>query len=101
MSFRSLSLAAMIAIASCALNAQAADNAATVTTSEQSSETVNINTASADELSKLNGVGDAKSQAIVAYRQQHGQFETVEQITQVDGIGESILTKNKALLSVK
>lgn len=101
MTFRSLTLAAMIAVGSLAANVQAADSTEVSSPSEQTSQIVNINTASAEELSKLNGIGDAKSQAIIAYRQQHGQFESVEQITQVDGIGESILTKNKALITVK
>ncbi|MAE34986.1 MAG: competence protein ComEA [Oceanospirillaceae bacterium] len=62
---------------------------------------VNINTASAEELSELKGVGKAKAEAIVAHRKEHGQFDKVEDITQVKGIGESILNSNRPLLSLE
>ncbi|MGL6259747.1 ComEA family DNA-binding protein [Vibrio sp. WXL103] len=56
---------------------------------------VNINTAPAEELATLLiGVGEQKAQAIVDYREQHGKFETVEQLSQVKGIGPSLLSKN-------
>ncbi len=57
---------------------------------------VNINTATAAELKdKLSGIGDKKAQAIVEYRQKHGKFLTVEQITEVSGIGKATLEKNR------
>ncbi|GGB88068.1 hypothetical protein GCM10011352_12550 [Marinobacterium zhoushanense] len=57
---------------------------------------VNINTASADQIAAaLNGVGPAKAQAIVAYREQKGPFTSVEQLTEVKGIGSSTLEKNR------
>ncbi len=57
--------------------------------------TVNVNTASAEEISTLlKGVGIKKAQAIVEYRQQHGAFETKEDLTNVKGIGEATVSKN-------
>ena len=62
---------------------------------EQALVTVNINAASAAEIAEvLNGVGESKAQAIVQYRDEHGPFESVEDITQVRGIGESTLANN-------
>jgi len=62
---------------------------------------VKLNSASVEELSELKGVGTAKAQAIVAYREEHGDFKRVEDLTQVKGIGESILKSNAPLLSLE
>ena len=61
---------------------------------------VNINTATATELEALPGIGPAKAKAIVAYRQQNGQFKTVEDLKKVKGIGEGIFSKLKDEASV-
>ncbi|MEH6688475.1 MAG: ComEA family DNA-binding protein [Halopseudomonas sabulinigri] len=56
---------------------------------------VNINTASADEIAEvLQGVGAAKAQAIVDYREQNGDFTSVDAVSAVKGIGPSTLAKN-------
>lgn len=58
---------------------------------------VNINTADAETLAReLQGVGEAKAAAIVAYREKHGPFESVEELLEVDGIGSATLEKNRA-----
>ena len=49
---------------------------------------VNINTASASELTSLDGVGDATAAKIIAYRQANGSFSSVEEIKKVSGIGD-------------
>lgn len=49
---------------------------------------VSINAASVEELQKLPGIGPAKAQAIVAYREAHGGFRTLEELKEVSGIGE-------------
>ncbi|GAB1621110.1 hypothetical protein AAOGI_11600 [Agarivorans albus] len=56
---------------------------------------INLNTASAEQLDSLKGVGESKSTAIVQYRQQHGNFKNIEQIVLVPGIGEKIYLDNK------
>jgi len=59
-------------------------------------EVVNINTASATSLAdNLYGIGDKKAAAIVAYRKQHGDFQNLEQIKDVKGIGDGLFEKNK------
>ena len=52
------------------------------------------------ELEALPGIGPAKAKAIVAYRQQNGQFKTVEDLKKVKGIGEGIFSKLKDEASV-
>ena len=56
---------------------------------------VNINTASAEELKALPGVGPSKAAAIVAYREQNGRFKSVEELKNVKGIGEGIYNRLK------
>lgn len=64
-------------------------------------ETVNINTADVKTLSKnIKGIGIKKAQAIVAYRNEHGGFNKVEELSKVKGIGAKIVEKNKASLSI-
>ncbi len=59
--------------------------------------TVNVNTASAEEISTLlKGVGIKKAQAIVEYRQQHGAFENKEDLTKVKGIGSATVSRNSS-----
>lgn len=64
------------------------------------SELVNINTASLDELMKLQGIGEKKAQAIIDYRKENGNFRTVEELTNVSGIGEKTLEKNMDIITV-
>ena len=60
---------------------------------------VDINTASADELTSLNGIGDTKAEAIVAYRKSHC-FKTINELSNVKGIGSKTIEKNKADITV-
>ncbi|PIE46437.1 MAG: competence protein ComE [Gammaproteobacteria bacterium] len=62
---------------------------------------VNINTATVEELSTLQGIGPVKAEAIVKYRKEVGKFKTVEDIIKVDGIGEKMLEKVKQEIIVK
>ena len=56
---------------------------------------VNVNTANAEEIAEaLYGVGKYKAQAIVRYRQEHGQFRSVQALKKVRGIGQGILDGN-------
>ncbi|NOQ46752.1 MAG: competence protein ComE [Desulfobulbaceae bacterium] len=56
---------------------------------------VNINTADVTELQTINGIGQTKAEAIVKYRQEHGQFETTDDLTEVKGIGDKTVNKIK------
>ncbi len=57
---------------------------------------VNVNTADAATLAKsLDGVGHTKAEAIVAWRDEHGPFKTVDDLSQVKGIGPSTLERNR------
>jgi competence protein ComEA len=62
--------------------------------------TVNINTASAAELESLPGVGARTAQRIVDYRQKNGAFKKVEELMNVQGIGEKSFLKIKDRLTV-
>ncbi|MBV7562365.1 helix-hairpin-helix domain-containing protein [Pseudomonas sp. sia0905] len=62
---------------------------------------VNLNTADAETLQReLSGVGAVKAQAIVAYRDTHGEFASVDELLEVKGIGEALLERNRAKLTV-
>ena len=54
-------------------------------------EPVDINTATAEELETLMGIGPVLAQAIVDYRAEHGPFESVDELLEVSGIGETKL----------
>lgn len=58
-------------------------------------QSVNINTADASTLSAgLKGVGQARAEAIVQYRDSYGPFFSVEDLLEVRGVGQSIIEKN-------
>ena len=54
-------------------------------------EPIDVNTASAEELQKLTGIGPVLAQAIVDYRAGHGPFHSVDELLEVSGIGEAKL----------
>ncbi len=54
-------------------------------------ELININTAPAADLERLPGIGEKRARDIVDYRNDHGPFKIVEEITNVTGIGEGTL----------
>lgn len=56
---------------------------------------VNINTASREELMTLSGIGQAKADSIIAYRQTNGPFQNIEEIKQIEGIKDGIFLKIK------
>ena len=57
---------------------------------------VNLNSADATTLAKeLDGIGPAKAQAIVEYRQKNGPFRSPEDLLKVEGIGPKVLEQNK------
>lgn len=52
---------------------------------------VNINTASQQDLETLPGIGPAKAEAIIKYREEHGSFHQVDDLTKVNGIGQKTI----------
>lgn len=75
----------------------AATAAAETVPEETVSFPVNINTADADTLTALPGIGQVLAERIVAYRRQNGPFRVIEEITKVEGIGEK---KAEAILEL-
>lgn len=69
--------------------------------SSDESSTININTASKETLMTLNGIGESKAQAIIDYREEIGGFKSVDEITNISGIGEKTLEKIKDKISIK
>jgi competence protein ComEA len=62
---------------------------------------VNINTADAATLSReLKGIGAAKAQAIVEFRQKNGAFRSVEELSMVKGIGQRLIDQNRTDLRI-
>jgi comEA protein len=61
---------------------------------------ININTASAAELQQLPRIGEKVAQRIIDFREQHGNFQKIEEIMKVRGIGESTFENLKELITV-
>lgn len=64
------------------------------------SKIVNINTASIQELTTLNGIGESKAKAIVSYRDKNGKFKAIKDIMNVSGISETLFSKIKNNITV-
>ncbi|BBZ40523.1 ComEA family DNA-binding protein [Mycobacterium conspicuum] len=69
-------------------------------TKPKGGEVVDLNTATVEQLDALPGVGPVTATAIVAWRQAHGRFTSVDQLADVDGIGPARLDKLRALVRV-
>jgi competence protein ComEA len=54
---------------------------------------VNVNTATAEELTRLPGIGESKARAILDYRKERGAFKSVDQLGEVKGIGDAALER--------
>ena len=65
-----------------------------------SSNLININTADEKELDSLPGVGPSKARDIIRYREEKGEFKSIEDIKNVKGIGESSFEKLKDKITV-
>lgn len=69
------------------------------TKEETETKIININTASLEELMTLPGIGEAKANEIIAYRNKN-KFETTEEIKKISGIGDATYNKLKDLIEV-
>lgn len=61
---------------------------------------VNLNTADREQLKTLPGIGDAKADAIVQYREEHGPFGSIEEIQNISGIKSGMFSKIRDLITV-
>ena len=61
---------------------------------------VNINTADVEGLTSLSGIGETRAKAIIAYREENGDFKTKEDIKNVSGIGDSIYSNIEKMITV-
>lgn len=63
---------------------------------------IDVNTADAKSLAKtLDGIGLNKAKAIVAYRDQHGKFSSLDQLLQVKGVGKKTLDRNRDKITLE
>ncbi len=68
---------------------------------DQKSQSVNVNQADATELQTVNGIGPAKAEAIIAYREEHGEFQQIDDLRKISGFGEKTVERLKDQLTVK
>ena len=62
--------------------------------------TVDINTADKETLMSLRGVGESFAERIIEYREQNGGFKAVQELTNIRGIGQALVEKNREMLTV-
>lgn len=67
---------------------------------EEKNGLVNINTADAQELMQLSGIGQSKADAIIAYREEHGAFQSIDELMNISGIKEGVYNKIKDSITV-
>ena len=94
----SLALVAAFAAQPAAQTAQKA--AVTRTEAKPAAAPINLNTATAAELEKLPGIGQKVAARIVEYREKHGPFKKVEELMNVQGIGEKSFLQFRSQLTV-
>lgn len=72
-----------------------------VSSQAEQAHKININTADKEELMTLSGIGEAKADAVIAYREEHGAFQNIDEIMNVSGIGENLFEKIKEKICVE
>ncbi len=106
---RSLLLPLFLSLSVSVSAAPSASTPVSPSTSEVSTSavTLNLNTADSATLQKeLSGIGKAKAEAIVAYRvvayrEAHGAFQTVDELLEVKGIGSTLIERNRGKMTVQ
>jgi competence protein ComEA len=94
------SLAVLGVLLSAQPHAQAAQSPKAGDTGGKSIAVVNLNTASSAELQTLPGVGAKTAERIIEYRQKKGPFKKIEELMNVQGIGEKSFLKLRAQVTV-
>lgn len=69
-------------------------------TADKSTGLVNINTATAEELCTLPGIGESRAKEIISYREQNGNFSNIEEIQNVTGIKEGLFSKIRDKITI-
>jgi len=64
-------------------------------TSSKEDGKIRINTAAKEQLEKITGIGSRKAESILKYREEHGPFQKIEDLLEIDGIGTKSLEKIK------
>ena len=64
-------------------------------------QTININTADKELLMSIKGVGEKRAEAIIAYRKKNGPFKSVDQLSEIKGLGQYFVDSNREVLVVK
>ncbi len=64
------------------------------------SSKININTASLEELTTLNGIGESKAKSIIEYRKEHGNFNSIDDLKNISGISDKIFEKIKDNITI-
>lgn len=72
----------------------------TETVSEVSEGKININTAEKEQLMTLRGIGESKAAAIITYRETNGQFRSIEELMEIDGIKEGVFQKIRDRITI-
>lgn len=90
---------------SASASAPAASTSTSASTTSSASGTVsgdliNLNTATAADLQKLNGIGEKKAEQIIAYRQEKGSFKSIDELKEVSGIGDKTFAAIKDQLTI-
>ena len=62
---------------------------------------IDLNTATAEELQVLPGIGPVLAERIVAYRESVGKFQSTDELTKIDGIGQGILGNLEGMICVE
>lgn len=62
---------------------------------------INVNTADAETLMSIQGVGEKRAEAIIDYREENGPFSSVEELMNVDGVGQMTLDNNRDILAAE
>lgn len=81
-------------------NTTSSTNNSSNSPNDKSNDLVNINTATKEELDTLPGVGPATAEKILNYRQEHGNFQSIEDLKNVKGIGEAKFNKLQDKISI-
>ena len=68
--------------------------------SEEADAKININTAEKEQLMTLPGIGESKADAIIAYREAQGRFQSTDELMNIQGIKEGVYNKIKDLIIV-